>query len=84
VRRCPTPPPGQNQAVVAARFTADPAVWARFNPLHRGAAQKIAARVHRQERGHEFALIEQAVPLVLAAAADFFHKAGAHETEPCR
>lgn len=98
-----TLPEGQNYAVAVARFTADPAVWARFNPLHhvaalRGAsltlvlatrgfeltmnenflaalaARKLSTRVHRLEGGHEFPLVERAVPLVLADAADFFHK----------
>jgi S-formylglutathione hydrolase FrmB len=104
--RAETLPEGQNYKVATARFTADPAVWARFNPLHgiavlRGAtltlvlatrgfeltmnenflaalAEKdIPARVHRLEGGHEFALVERAVPLVLADAAEFFQKQSA-------
>jgi S-formylglutathione hydrolase FrmB len=38
------------------------------------ATQKISARVHRLEGGHEFALVERALPLVLADAAEFFQK----------
>ncbi len=36
------------------------------------AARNIAARVHSLEGGHEFALVERALPLVLADAAEFF------------
>jgi S-formylglutathione hydrolase FrmB len=101
--RAETLPDGRNYKVAVARFTDDPAVWARFNPLHgigalrgsaltlvlatRGfeltmnenflaalAAQNIPARVHRLEGGHEFPLVERAVPLVLADATDFFQK----------
>jgi S-formylglutathione hydrolase FrmB len=105
--REPTLPSGQNYAVPVARFTAEPAVWAEFNPLNhvgalRGAALTLvlatkgfeltmnenflaalaarglpAPRVHRLEGGHEFAVVERAVPLVLADAADFFQKASA-------
>ncbi len=35
-------------------------------------ARNLPARVHWLEGGHEFALVERAVPLVLADAADFF------------
>jgi len=31
--------------------------------------------VHRLEGGHEFSLVERAIPLVLADAPEFFHKA---------
>ena len=37
----------------------------------------LPARVHRLEGGHEFSLVERAIPLVLADAAEFFHKASA-------
>lgn len=96
-----TLPEGRNYRVNAARFTDDPEIWARFNPLRevrglqgvtltlvlssRGfeltmnenflaaaAAEGVAARVHRLEGKHEFALVERAVPLVLADAAAFF------------
>jgi S-formylglutathione hydrolase FrmB len=36
------------------------------------AAEKLRARVHRLEGRHEFSVVEQAVPLVLADATDFF------------
>lgn len=96
-------PEGQNYNVVTARFTGDPAVWARFNPINqvdalRGTAltlvlatkgfeltmnenflavladKKMPVRVHRLEGGHEFPLVQRAVPLVLADAAEFFQK----------
>ncbi len=94
-------PEGQNYRVPTNRFTADPAVWARFNPLHavdalRGSSVTlvlatrgfertmnehflaalerggIPARVHWLEGGHEFSLVERALPLVLADAEQFF------------
>ena len=42
------------------------------NFLGAAAAGGVAARVHRLEGGHEFALVERALPLVLADAAVFF------------
>jgi len=39
------------------------------------AANRLPARVHRLEGGHEFPLVERAIPLVLADAPEFFHKA---------
>ena len=103
--RAETLPEGRNYRVLTERFTADPEVWRRFNPLHavealRGArlslvlatrgfeltmnenfisalAEKgLAARVHRLEGGHEFSLVERALPLVLADAAEFFRGSG--------
>ena len=100
-----TLPEGRNYRINAARFTDDPATWARFNPLHgigalrsatltvvlssRGfeltmnenflaaaAAEGLAPRVHRLEGGHEFPLVERALPLVLADAAAFFRVGG--------
>jgi len=96
-------PEGQNYRVPVARFTADPAVWAKLNPLGAVAALRgssvtlvlatrgfeltmnehflaalaaatppIPARVHRLEGGHEFAVVERAVPLVLADAMAAF------------
>ena len=94
-------PAGQNYRVPTQRFTADPAVWAKMNPIHavealRGsvvtlvlatqgfeltmnenflaalAAHGQTARVHRLEGGHEFSVVERAVPLVLADARRFF------------
>jgi S-formylglutathione hydrolase FrmB len=38
------------------------------------AAEGMPARVHWIEGAHEFSVVEQAVPLVLAAATDFFHR----------
>jgi hypothetical protein len=38
-----------------------------------------AARVHWLEGGHEFPLVERAVPLVLADVAEFFHQRATHE-----
>lgn len=38
------------------------------------AARKLAARVHWLEGEHEFAVVERAVPLVLADAEEFFRK----------
>ncbi|MBI5767174.1 MAG: hypothetical protein HZA93_05215 [Verrucomicrobia bacterium] len=38
------------------------------------AEKQLSARVHRLEGGHEFPLVERAVPLVLADAAEFFQK----------
>ena len=38
------------------------------------AAEKIPARVHRLEGAHEFAVVERALPLVLADAAEFFSR----------
>jgi S-formylglutathione hydrolase FrmB len=96
-------PEGQNYQVAVQHFTADPVVWARFNPINqvetlRGAAltlvlathgfertmnenflaalaaKKMPVRVHRLEGGHEFSLVERAVPLVLADATEFFQK----------
>jgi S-formylglutathione hydrolase FrmB len=96
-----TLPPGQNYPVPVARFTADPAVWATFNPLVQASAlagrtvTRVLAtrgferamnenfitalsaagghpRVHRLDGGHEFDLVERAIPLVLADAADCF------------
>ncbi|MCX6953442.1 MAG: alpha/beta hydrolase-fold protein [Verrucomicrobia bacterium] len=51
------------------------------------AAKKLPVRVHRLEGGHEFSLVERALPLVLADAANFFHNQPAatpspHETSP--
>lgn len=37
-------------------------------------AHRLSARVHWLEGGHEFAVVERAVPLVLAEAAEFFRK----------
>ena len=34
----------------------------------------LPARVHRLEGGHEFSLVERAIPLVLADAAECFYK----------
>ena len=42
----------------------------------------LPARVHRLEGGHEFSLVERAIPLVLADAAEFFHKASAIPLRP--
>jgi S-formylglutathione hydrolase FrmB len=99
--RAETLPQGQNYKVPVARFGADPAVWAKLNPLNQAAAlretsltlviageafdrtmnenfiaaltaQKITAQVHRLEGGHTFAVVEKALPLVLADAAKFF------------
>lgn len=96
-----TLPEGQNYRVPVARFTSDPELWAKLNPLHaidrlrrttltlvlatRGfertmnenflavlEAQKIPAGVHWLEGGHEFSVVERAVPLVLADASAFF------------
>jgi len=96
-------PAGQNYRVPIQRFTADPATWAKLNPLHavealrgstltlvlatRGfeltmnenflaalAAQELTARVHRLEGGHEFSVVERALPIVLADAAESFGK----------
>ena len=100
-----TLPEGRNYRVVVDRFTADPAVWMRLNPIHgvealRGARLSLVlatrgfeltmnenflsaleekglpARVHRLEGGHEFSLVERALPLVLADAAEFFRGTG--------
>lgn len=38
------------------------------------AAKKIPARVHWIEGGHEFPVVEQAVPLIVAAASEFFRR----------
>jgi S-formylglutathione hydrolase FrmB len=100
--RTETLPVGQNYTVPIQRFTADPAVWATFNPIHSITALRdttltlvlatrgfeltmnesfLAAlasadlpppRVHRLEGGHQFPLVIQAVPLVLADAAATF------------
>jgi S-formylglutathione hydrolase FrmB len=96
-----TLPEGQNYRVPVARFGAEPAIWARFNPLNaverlRGStlslvlathgfertmnenflerlnAENIMARVHWLEGGHQFPLVEAAVPIVLADAAEYF------------
>ena len=101
--RAATLPEGQNYRVPTNRFTGDPAVWAKMNPLRAVDALNAAAltlvlathgfertmnehflaalttrhlpvRVHWLEGGHEFALVERAVPLVLADAAEFFRK----------
>ncbi len=37
-------------------------------------AKGMSARVHRLEGGHEFPLVERAVPLVIADATAFFKK----------
>ena len=103
--RAETLPEGRNYRVVVDRFTADPAVWTRLNPIHgvealRGARLSLVlatrgfeltmnenflsaleesglpARVHRLEGGHEFSLVERALPLVLADAAEFFRGSG--------
>ena len=37
----------------------------------------LTARVHRLDGGHEFSLVERALPLVLADAGEFFHKQSA-------
>ena len=42
----------------------------------------LPARVHRLEGGHEFSLVERAIPLVLADAAEFFHKPSAIPLRP--
>lgn len=92
---------GQNYRVPRDRFSDDPAVWERFNPiravptlrgtavtlvlatrgfertmnenfLHALAGEGIAARVHTLEGGHEFAVVERALPLVLGDAARAF------------
>lgn len=94
-----TLPEGQNYPVPVARFTADPAVWVKFNPLAQvsalagrnvtlvlatrgfertmnenflaaSATAGVSPRVHRLEGGHEFDLVERAIPLVVADAAD--------------
>lgn len=104
--RAETLPEGRNYRVDIDRFTADPEVWARLNPLHgvealRGArlslvlatrgfeltmnenflavleGKGLPARVHRLEGGHEFSLVERALPLVLADAAEFFRSGAA-------
>jgi S-formylglutathione hydrolase FrmB len=101
--RAETLPEGQNYRVPVGRFTADPAVWVRFNPLQRVEAlrgtticlvlasegfertmnenflaqletKQIPVRVHRLEGGHEFSLVERALPLVIADAARFFSR----------
>lgn len=46
------------------------------NFLAAAAAEGVAARVHRLEGGHEFALVERALPLVLADAAASFGLGG--------
>lgn len=98
-----TLPEGQNYRVPVARFTADPAQWPTFNPLHavealRGGRltlvlastgfertmnehfiaelerKQLPVRVHPLEGGHEFSLVERAVPLVLADAAAYFSR----------
>jgi S-formylglutathione hydrolase FrmB len=103
-------PAGQNYRVPVARFTADPAVWARFNPLNRVEAlrgtmislvlasdgfdrtmnenflthleaKQIPVRVHRLEGGHEFPLVERAMPLVIEDAARFF-SVSQHGSQP--
>ncbi|MBL9201759.1 MAG: hypothetical protein JNL39_14710 [Opitutaceae bacterium] len=38
------------------------------------AAENISARVHRLDGGHEFSVVERALPLVLADAAAFFSR----------
>src|SRR5688572_7635723 len=92
---------GQNYRVPVDRFTAEPGVWAKYNPLNaadrlRGSAitlvlathgfertmnenflaalnaHNITARVHWLEGGHQFPLVEAALPIVLADAAEFF------------
>ena len=103
--RAETLPVGQNYTVPIQRFTADPAVWASFNPIFAIAALRettltlvlatrgfeltmnesfLAAiasaglpppRVHRLEGGHQFPLVIQAVPLVLADAGETFARA---------
>ncbi len=94
-------PAGQNYRVPTARFTADPTVWAAFNPLAavarlrdtrvqlvlatRGFERTMNERfiaalhaggmepeVHWLEGGHEFPLVERAVPLVIDAATRSF------------
>jgi len=99
--RAETLPEGQNYRLPVARLTADPAVWAKLNPLHavealRGAsvtlvlatrgfertmnenfvaalaAKQLAAEVHWLEGGHEFALVERALPLIIDAAGRSF------------
>jgi S-formylglutathione hydrolase FrmB len=40
------------------------------------AERGLPARVHRLEGGHEFSLVERALPLVLADAAEFFRDSG--------
>lgn len=96
-----TLPEGQNYAVPAARFTADPAVWVKFNPLAQASALAgrrvtlvlaaqgfertmnenfltalatagVSPRLHRLEGGHEFDLVERAIPLIVADAAACF------------
>ncbi len=44
-----------------------------------GTASLPPPRVHWLEGGHEFPLVERAVPLVLADAAEFFHQRATHE-----
>jgi S-formylglutathione hydrolase FrmB len=97
-------PEGQNYRVPTQRFTADPAIWAAFNPLR--AVEKLqearvtlvlatsgfertmnenflralgkealTARVHWLEGKHEFPVVERAVPIVLADAAEYFGEA---------
>lgn len=44
-------------------------------------AEGIDVRVHRLEGGHEFSLVERAVPLVLADAAECFQRAPAAGTQ---
>ncbi len=46
------------------------------------AARGLPARVHRLDGGHEFALVERALPLVLADAAEFFQKDPAPPPHP--
>jgi S-formylglutathione hydrolase FrmB len=96
-----TLPEGRNYRVPVARFTDDPLVWERHNPLGAVAALRetrvtlvlashgfertmnenfiaaarlhgVRTEVHRLEGGHEFAVVERALPLVLADAARFF------------
>ncbi len=45
-------------------------------------ARGLPARVHRLDGGHEFSLVERALPLVLADAAEFFHKDSAPPPHP--
>ena len=103
--RAETLPEGQNYRVPVQRFSADPEVWVRFNPLHgvadlRGRAvtlvlatrgfertmnenflaalakHGIEPKVHWLDGGHEFAVVERALPLVLADATRFFTAGG--------
>lgn len=96
-----TQPEGQNYRVPVNRFTADPEIWRKFNPLYGSAALRparvtlvlatqgfertmnetflaalardgIPAQVHWLEGGHEFAVVERALPRVLADAAAAF------------